>query len=57
MPESSKLEFLQKFLANKFALPGAKGSTLGSLNRRGIAESRLLRILLTIRQMFGEPSF
>ena len=50
MPESSRLEFLEKFLANNFALSGAEGSTLGSLNRRGIAELHLLRILLAIRQ-------
>ena len=34
IPESSRLEFLEKFLANNFALSDAKGP----LNRRGIAD-------------------
>ena len=37
MPESSRLEFVEKFLANNFALLNAEGNTSGPLNRRGIA--------------------
>ena len=32
IPESSKLEFLEKFLANSFALSDVEDSTSGSLN-------------------------
>ena len=35
IPESSRLEFLEKFLANIFALPGAEDNTSGPLNRGG----------------------
>ena len=34
IPESSKLEFLEKFLANNFALADAEDSTSGLLNSR-----------------------
>ena len=37
IPESSKLEFLEKFSANDFALSDAEGNTSGPLNRGGIA--------------------
>ena len=57
MPESSRLEFVEKFLANNFVLSGVEGKTSGSLNRRGIAELPLLKILLAIRQKSREPSF
>ena len=57
MPESSRLEFLEKFLANNFALSDAEDNTFGPLNREGIADLPLLRILLTIRQKSQEPSF
>ena len=57
MPELSRLEFVEKFLANNFALSGAEGNTSGPLNRRGIAELPLLRTLLTIRQKSRQPSF
>ena len=36
--ESSRLEFLEKFLANNFALPDAEDNTSGPLNRVGIAD-------------------
>ena len=49
IPESSRLEFVEKFLANNFALSGVEGNTSGWLNRRGIAELLLLRTLLAIR--------
>ena len=40
IPESSRLEFLEKFTGNNFALPDAENSTSGSLNKGGIADSR-----------------
>ena len=42
MPESSRLEFLEKFLGNNFALSDAEGNTSRSLNRGGIADLPLL---------------
>ena len=36
-PESSRLEFLDKFLANNFILPDAEDNTSRSLDRGGIA--------------------
>ena len=50
MPESSRFEFLEKFLANNFALSDAEDNTSGPLNRGGIADLALLRTLLAIRQ-------
>ena len=38
IPESSRLEFLEKFSANNFALSDAEDNTYGSLNRGGIAD-------------------
>ena len=55
--ESSRLELLQKFLANNFALSDAEDSTSGPLNRGGTAELPLLRTLLAIRQKSRELSF
>ena len=46
IPESSKLEFLEKFLANNFALSEAEDHTYGPLNSGGIADLPLLRTLL-----------
>ena len=62
MPESSRFwssyqEFLEKFIENNFALPGAEDNTSSRLNRRGIADLPLLRALLAIRQKSGEPRF
>ena len=56
-PESSRLEFLEKFSANNFALSDAEDNTSGPLNRGGIANLPLLRTLLAIRQKSREPSF
>ena len=50
IPESSRLEFLEKFLANNFALSEAEDNTSRPLNRGGIADLPLLRILLAIHQ-------
>ena len=50
MPELSRLEFLEKFSANNFALSDAENNTSGPLNRGGIADLPLLRTLLAICQ-------
>ena len=50
IPETSRLEFLEKFSANNFALSDAADNTSRPLNRGGIADSPLLRTLLAIRQ-------
>ena len=57
IPESSRFEFLEKFLANNFALSDAEDNTSGPLNRGGIADLPLLRTLLAIRQKSREQSF
>ena len=57
LPESSRLEFLEKSLANNFALSDAEGNTSVPLNRGGIADLPLLRTLLAILQKSREPSF
>ena len=56
IPESSRLEFLEKFSANNFALSDAEDNASGLLNRRGIADLPLLRTLLAICQKSQEPS-
>ena len=56
IPESSRFEFLEKFLANNFALSDAEDNTSGLLNRGGIADLPLLRTLLAIHQKYQEPS-
>ena len=38
IPESSRLEFLEKFSANNFALLDAEDNTSGPLNRGSIAD-------------------
>ena len=50
IPESSRFEFLEKFLANNFALSNAEDNTSGPLNRGGTADLPLLRTLLAICQ-------
>ena len=57
IPESSRLEFIEKFSANNFALSDAEDNTSGPLNRGGIADLPLLRTLLAICQKSREPSF
>ena len=57
IPESSRLEFLEKFSANNFALSDAEYSTSEPLNRGGIADLPLLRTLLAICQKSQDPSF
>ena len=55
--ESSRLEFLEKFSANNFALSDAENNTSRPLNSGGIPDLTLLRTLLAIRQKSREPSF
>ena len=43
IPESSRIQFLEKFSANNFALSDAEDNTSGPLNRGGIADLPLLR--------------
>ena len=57
IPGSSRLEFLEKFSGNNFALSDAENNTWRSLNRGGIADLHLLRTLLAICQKSREPSF
>ena len=57
IPETSRLKFLEKFLAENFDLSDTEDNTSGSLNRGGIADLHLLRALLAIRQKSEEPGF
>ena len=50
IPETSRLEFIEKFSKNNFALSDAEDNTSGPLNRGGIAVLPVLRTLLAIRQ-------
>ena len=45
IPESSRLEFIEIFSANNFALSDAEDKTSGPLNREAIADLLLLRTL------------
>ena len=56
IPESSRLQFLEKFLAI-FCSTDAEDNTSGPLNRGGIADLSLFRTLLAIHQKCREPSF
>ena len=47
IPESSRLEFLEKFSANNFALSDAEDNTSRPLNRGGITYLPLLRTLFS----------
>ena len=51
IPQSSRLEFLEKFPANNVALSDVEDNTSRLLNRRGMADLPLLRTLLAIRQV------
>ena len=50
IPESSRLEFLEKFSAYNFALSDVEDNISRPLNRGGIADLPLLKTLLAIRQ-------
>ena len=56
IPESSRLEFIEKFSASNFALSDAEDKISGLLNTGGIADLPLLRTLLAIHQKSREPS-
>ena len=57
IPKSSRLEFLEMFLANNFALSEVEDSTSGPLNRGVTADLPLLKTLLAICQKSQELSF
>ena len=57
IPESSRLEFLEKFLAKNFALLDAEENISEPLNSGGIADLPLLRTLLAIRLKSRQPRF
>ena len=57
IPESSKLEFLEKFSTNSFVLSDAEDSTSGPSNRGSIEDLLLLRTLLAIHPKLQPPSF
>ena len=57
IPKSSRLGFLEKFLATNFALSDAEDKTSGLLNRGSTEDLPLLQTLLAIRQKSQEPSF
>ena len=50
IPELSRLEFLEKFSANNFALSDAEDTTSGPLKRGGVVDLPLLRTLLATGQ-------
>ena len=52
--ESSRFEFLEKFLANSFALSDAEDNTSGPLNRGGIVDLPLLRTLLVCERKMSK---
>ena len=57
IPESSRLEFLEKFSASNVALSNAENNTSKPLNGEGIADLSLLRTLLAICQKYRKASF
>ena len=57
IPELSRLEFQEKFLAKNFALSDAEDNNSSPLNRRGIADLPLLRTLLAICQKVLRTKF
>ena len=50
IPETSRLEFLEKFLANNFTLSDAEDNMYSLRKKGGIADLLLLRTLLAIHQ-------
>ena len=57
IPEPLRLEFIETFSANNFALSEAEDNTSRPLNGEGIADLPLLRTLLAIHQKSQKPSF
>ena len=56
IPDSSRLEFLDKFSGHNVALSDVEDNTTGPMNRGGIADLPWMRTLLAIRQKSREPS-
>ena len=56
MPQSSILEFLEKFSANNFALSDSEDNNSEPLNRGRIVDLPLLGALLEIHQKSRGPS-
>ena len=56
IPESSRSEFLEKFLENNFPLSEAEDNIWRPLNSRGIADLPFLRALWAICKKSQEPS-
>ena len=50
IPESSRLDFLEKFFGNNFALSNAEDNTTWPLNRGDVADLPLLKTLLAMPQ-------
>ena len=50
IPESSRLKFLEKLLANNFALSDAEDNTSGPLNRGGITITSLSELYFRFRR-------
>ena len=57
IPDSSKLEFLEKFLAKNFPLLDTESNTSRPFNREVIANLLLLRTLLAIHKKSWGPTF
>ena len=57
IPTSSRLEFLETFFENNFALSDAEDNNSRLLNRGDIADLHLLRTLSAICPKFPEPTF
>ena len=57
IPESSRLEFWEKFFANNFALSDAEDNTSALLNRGSRADLPSLRKLLAIYQKCQDSNF
>ena len=55
--ESSRLKFLETFLANNFHLSDAEDNISGLVNRAGVADLPFLGTLLAIPKNSREPSF
>ena len=50
IPESSRLDFLEKFFGNNFALSNAEDNTTWPLTRGDVADLPLLKTLLAMPQ-------
>ena len=57
IPESSRLEFLEKFSANNFTLSNAEDNISRPMNKGGTVDLPLFRTILAIHQKSREPSF